>query len=390
MRIVADRNIPFVQACFAHLGKVELYSGREITAAVVADADALLVRSITKVNADLLRGSQVRFVATATIGLEHIDCEYLAEQGIGFSSAPGSNANSVAEYVVAGLLAVAEKHDIQLGGKSIGIVGVGNVGKRVALKCRALGMNTVLNDPPLARQSGDAQYRPLQALGDCDFVTLHTPLTFAGPDKTHHLADKAFFASLKPGAVFFNSSRGPVHDTDALKGAILSGHLRATVLDVWEKEPTIDTDLLRSVDLATPHIAGYSFDGKVAGLIMIYEALCRHLGQAPKHRREDFLPEPEVPRIEMFLSLDDVQQSLRKTVQQVYDIRQDDANTREILTVPPEERGACFDDLRKNYPRRREFQNTRVLIRDPQQPLGRILSGLGYELGLPEFRGKET
>jgi len=381
MKIVADRNIPFVQACFAHLGEVELCNGRDITADVLADADALLVRSITKVNADLLRGSQVRFVATATIGLEHIDRAYLAEQGIGFSSAPGSNANSVAEYIVAGLLAVAERHNMQLAGRSIGIVGVGNVGKRVALKCRALGMETVLNDPPLARQTGDAQYRPLQALGDCDFVTLHTPLTHTGPDKTYHLADKAFFAALKPGAVFFNSARGPVHDTDALKGAIESGRLRATVLDVWENEPAIDMDLLRSVDLGTPHIAGYSFDGKVAGLIMIYEALCRHLGQAPMHRREDFLPAPERPCIEIPTPIDDVQQRLGKTVQQVYDIRQDDANTREILTVSSEERGAYFDGLRKNYPRRREFQNTRILMRDPQQALGRILSGLGYALG---------
>jgi erythronate-4-phosphate dehydrogenase len=381
MRIVADKNIPFVQACCAHLGEVELCNGREITADVVADADALLVRSITKVNADLLRGSQVRFVATATIGLEHIDCEYLAEQGIGFSSAPGSNANSVAEYVVAALLAVAEKHDIELAGKSIGIVGVGNVGKRVAVKCRALGMETVLNDPPLARQSGDAQYRPLQALGDCDFVTLHTPLTFTGPDKTHHLAGRAFFAALKPGAVFLNSSRGQVHDTEALKEAIQSGRLRAAVLDVWENEPTIDVELLGSVDLATPHIAGYSFDGKVAGLIMIYEALCHHLGQAPQHSRENFLPEPEVPCIEISPRVDDVQQTLGQTVQRVYDIRQDDTHTREMLTVPPEKRRAFFDDLRRNYPRRREFQNTRILMRDPRQSLGRILSGLGYNVG---------
>jgi len=381
MKIVADRNIPFVQACFSHLGEVELYDGREITAEVLADADALLVRSITKVNADLLQGSQVRFVATATIGLEHIDCEYLQAQGIGFSSAPGSNANSVAEYVVAALLSVAGKHDIKLAGTSIGIVGVGNVGKRVAVKCRALGMQTVLNDPPLARQSGDDRYRPLQELGDCDVVTLHTPLTFTGPDKTHHLANKAFLAALKPGAILINSSRGQVHDTDALKEAIQSGRLRATILDVWENEPAIDMELLGSVDLATPHIAGYSFDGKVAGLIMIYEALCLHLGQTPQHAREDFLPEPDVSCIEIAPALDNVQTVLHQTVNRIYGIHQDDAKLRALLTVPQEKTGTFFDKLRKNYPRRREFQNTRVLLGDPQQPLGRILTGLGFDVG---------
>lgn len=380
MKIVADRNIPFVQACFSHLGEVELYNGREISAEVVADADALLVRSITKANEDLLKGSRVRFVATATIGLEHIDCAYLEAQGIGFASAPGSNANSVAEYVVAALLTVAEKNSISLAETSIGIVGVGNVGSRVDAKCQALGMRTVLNDPPLARETGDQRYRPLPELADCDFVTLHTPLAFSGPDKTHHLADDAFLRRLKPGVVLLNSSRGQVHDTVALKASIQSGRLKAIVLDVWEGEPAIDIELLDCVDLATPHIAGYSFDGKVAGLITIYEALCQHLDLTPQHSHEDFLPAPEVPSIEIASAPDDMQEMLRQTVQRVYDIRQDDASMRKMLTVSPEQRVAFFDDLRKNYPRRREFQNTRIQTEYPQKPLGRCLAGLGFDL----------
>jgi len=185
--------------------------------------------------------------------------EYLRERGIGFASAPGSNATSVAEYVVAALLFVGHKHRITLEGRSIGIVGVGNVGGRVAARCRALGMRVVLNDPPLARATGDPSYRRLDEVTQCEFVTFHTPLTLEGPDRTFHLADQAFFDHLRPGTVLLNTSRGAVHESQALKAAMDRGLLRAVVLDVWENEPRIDAELLRRVDLSTPHIAGYSW-----------------------------------------------------------------------------------------------------------------------------------
>ncbi|MHC4143793.1 MAG: 4-phosphoerythronate dehydrogenase, partial [Planctomycetota bacterium] len=262
MKIIADANIPFVAECFSSIGEVEVVAGREITPGIVAEADVLLVRSITPVGEDLLAGSKVRFVATATIGIDHIDVDFLRRHNIGFASAPGSNANSAAEYVIAGLLEIGQKYALDLEGKSIGIIGVGNVGSRVAKKCAALGMDVYLNDPPLhpplRRQTGDAKYLPLKELFTCDFITLHTPLTFERPDKTFHLANEEFFKSLKKGCVFVNASRGGVVDSAALKAAIQSERFGAVVLDVWENEPDIDTDLLQMVDLGTPHIAGYS------------------------------------------------------------------------------------------------------------------------------------
>jgi erythronate-4-phosphate dehydrogenase len=287
----------------------------------------------------------------------------------------------VAEYVVAALLSVGKKHKIQLEGKSIGVVGVGNVGSRVEQKVRALGMVPVLNDPPLRRETGDEKYRPLEELFDCDFITLHPPLTFEGIDKTFHLADEKFFDSLKNGCVFTNTARGGVTDTKALKTAIGSGKLKATVLDVWEDEPKINMDLLRVVDISTPHIAGYSLDGKVAGMMMIYEAMCKHFGTEPVKRIEDFLPEPEVPEITIDDVSGDVEQILHETVQQVYAIGRDDFNTREIAMVPEGERGEFFDDLRKNYPARREFHNTKIeFATEGTENLSKKLQGVGFKI----------
>jgi erythronate-4-phosphate dehydrogenase len=379
MKIVADENIPFVKECFSSLGDIQTFSGRQITPPTVADADCLLVRSITPVNEKLLAESKVKFVATATIGFEHVDVDYLNKRGIGFASAPGSNSNSVADYLVAALLSVAKKHKITLADKSIGVVGVGNVGSKVAKKCAALGMLVSLNDPPLARQTDDPKYRPLNELYNCDFITLHTPLAREGRDRTFHLADEIFFKSLKTGCVFINTSRGGVHDTAALKNAIESGNLGSIILDVWEKEPNIDCELLKMVDISTPHIAGYSLDGKIAGLIMIYNAACQYFKAEPKHTITDFLPLPKVPQITIDKIDADEQSLLHETVQQVYAINRDDFNTREIAMVEPEERAKFFDDLRKNYPVRREFQNTTVILQQPSQHLADMLNGIGFK-----------
>jgi erythronate-4-phosphate dehydrogenase len=380
MKIIADANIPFVKDCFSSIGEVKVFPGREITRDVVGDADCLLVRSVTKVDSDLLAGSKVRFVGTATIGFDHIDIGNLSRNNIGFASAPGSNANSAAEYVIAGLLEIGRKYKIKLEGKSIGIVGVGNVGSRVAKKCDALGMKVLLNDPPLQRKTGDAKYLPLKELYDCDFITLHTPLTFEGIDKTFHLADEKFFKSLKAGCVFINAARGEVADGGALKASIQSGRLGAAVLDVWENEPNIDCELLRLVDISTPHIAGYSLDGKIAGMIMVYNAACQYFGLEPKYKISDFLPPPTVPQIRIEKAGLDQQAILYETVQQVYCINRDDFNTREIATVEPEKRAKFFDDLRENYPVRREFQNTKVVVKDKNSSLSKKLKGIGFLL----------
>jgi erythronate-4-phosphate dehydrogenase len=380
MKIVADENIPFVGECFSCVGEVELAGGREITPRVVAGADVLLVRSVTPVGADLLNGSRVRFVGTATIGFEHVDIEYLSRNNIAFASAPGSNANSAAEYVIAAILEIGQKHDIRLEGKSIGIIGAGNVGSRVSAKAAALGMRVYLNDPPLRRQSRDPKYLRIEELFGCDFITLHTPLTFDGIDKTFHLADKMFFESLKAGCVFINTSRGGVVDSGALKAAIRSGKLKATVLDVWEDEPNIDTELFEMVDIGTPHIAGYSLDGKVAGMIMIYKAVCQHSGLGAKWGADDFLPEPAITELKVDANSFDEQRVMLGVVKRVYDISRDDRELRRISQVHAERKGDFFDSLRNNYPVRREFQNTKVLVKNLRSSLANKLNGIGFLL----------
>jgi len=379
MKIVADGNIPFVKECFSSIGEVEIVSGRQIKPGVVADADILLVRSVTPVGLELLAGSKVRFVGTATIGFEHVDVDFLKCHHIGFASAPGSNANSVAEYVIAAMLEAGQKHGITLEGKSIGIIGVGNVGRRLAVKAEALGMRTYLNDPSLQRETGDAKYLPVEELFGCDFVTLHTPLTFEGIDKTFHLADERFFKSLKKGCVFLNTARGGVVETNALKTAIRSGKIKAAALDVWENEPAIDVGLLETADIGTPHIAGYSFDGKVAGMIMIYKAACEYFEIEPRFDAALFLPEPVVAELEINAGRKSEEEIIREAVRKIYDIKEDDKRMREILRLAAKERGAMFDRLRKEYPVRREFQNTQIKIADSKK-IAEKLRGIGFLL----------
>ncbi len=380
MKIIADENIPYVAECFSSIGEVETVPGREITPGVVADADVLLVRSITPVGADLLAGSKVRFVGTATIGFDHVDTEYLSQNNIGFASAPGSNANSAAEYVIAALLNIAKQHSIDLEGKSIGIIGVGNVGGRVAKKASALGMKLFLNDPPLQRETGDSKYLPIEELFDCDFITLHTPLTFEVEDKTFHLADDTFFKSLKRGCIFINASRGGIVDSGALKAAIEEGRLQATVLDVWENEPDIDVELLEKVDIGTPHIAGYSLDGKIAGMIMIYKEACKYFELGAKYDIDSFLPVPAVPELKINTQSFSEQDALLGIMEKIYDIRTDDARLRRMLAESAEERGKYFDSLRKNYPVRREFQNTRIIVEGKNRSLAGKLKGIGFKV----------
>jgi len=380
MKIIADANIPYVAECFSFIGEVEVIGGRQITPDVVADADVLLVRSITPVGAELLSGSAVRFVATATIGFDHIDVDFLQRNHIGFASAPGSNANSAAEYVIAGLLEIGRRYDLDLEDRSIGIIGVGNVGSRVAKKCEALSMRAFLNDPPLQRKSGDPKYLPLPELFDCDFITLHTPLTYEGVDKTYHLADENFFKSLKERCVFVNAARGGVVDSGALKAAIGSGRLRAVVLDVWENEPNIDTRLLEMVDIGTPHIAGYSLDGKVAGMIMIYQSACEYFAIEPTFDVGHFLPEPTARELRIDSNRSNEQEALLSAVRKIYRIDRDDARLRRISDRPAEQRGDFFDGLRRSYPVRREFQNTRIIIEDRNSSLAKKLEGIGFVL----------
>ncbi len=386
MKILADENIPFVREMFAELGDVHTISGREISPEAVRGVDVLLVRSITKVDRALLQGSSVKFVATATIGTDHVDEDYLAEAGIGFANAAGSNANSVAEYFFAALLELAASRGWPLESKTLGVVGVGHIGSRVVQRAKALSMKVLENDPPLQHQTGEPRFVSLKSALEADIVTLHVPLTFEGQDKTFHLLNEKNLVALSTGAILLNASRGPVVDNFALKKRLKSGRPEAAVLDVWENEPTIDTELLEEVFLGTPHIAGYSLDGKANGTQMIYQAVCRFLGKEPVRRVSEFLPPPSVPEIfwEPTGEADEIQ--MNKIVQKIYDIRADDSRLRRLLNLPHDEQGVYFDSLRKNYPVRREFYNTRVIFPDSEKSkrLARKLSILGFQTNLTD------
>ena len=362
--ILADENIPFARDAFGTLGKVRLKHGRQITHADLADADLLIVRSITRVDALLLAGTRVQFVGTATSGSDHVDTADLDRLGVAFHAALGCNANAVAEYMAAAWLTLAKLRGETLAGRRVGIIGVGHVGSLVAEKARALGMEPVLNDPPKARETGSSAYRPLHELLDCDIVTCHTPLTFDGPDPTYRLIGEPFFEGLKPGAWFCNAGRGEVLHEAALHGALDGKCLDAVVLDVWDREPEIDGRLLARVDIGTPHIAGYSLEGKLNGTSMVYRAACAFLGVEPSWRAEEAIP-PRARNLplkgfaegETALTRLDREgvAALADAVAAVYPVLRDDEALRKTVSMSTADRGKAFDLLRKSYPVRREF-----------------------------------
>ncbi len=377
MLIVADENIPQVEAFFGRLGEVRLVPGRMMTPASVRDADMLLVRSVTPVGESLLAGSRVRFVGSATIGADHIDRPWLAAWGIAFASAPGSNAESVAQYVAAALAWSARRLAITLRGASIGVVGVGQCGSRVARIARALGMEVVLNDPPLARATNQSDYRPLDALMGCDFVTLHVPLTREGDDPTWRLFDARRLERLKDGAVLFNTSRGFIVDEPLLLERLTAGRLGGAVIDAWENEPQINAALLDRAVLGTPHIAGYSTDGKLNGTRIIYEFARAHLGLEPEPIDLP-LPPPGAPVLTgdaRGRSLESVQSDL---ILATYPIQRDDANLRRAAQTHNNAIGPAFDQLRKDYPIRREFTATEVRLIGARADWAETIKQLGF------------
>ena len=383
MNIIADENIPFAEEAFRTLGDVALISGREATPDTFAGCDLFFTRSVTKINEQMLGGSPVKFVGTATIGTDHVDLDFVRQRGITFVSAPGSNANSVAEYITAALLVLAGRGGYELEGKTLGVVGVGNVGSRVAQEAEALGMRVLQNDPPLARETGEARFLPLEELLGADFITFHTPLTREGQDATYHLADAKFLEQLKLSAVVLNSARGPVVANEPLREMLQEKWLGGAVLDVWEDEPEIDLGLLDCVDLATPHIAGYSLNGKVAATAMLYLAACEFLGVEPTWSPQESMPPPPVPRIEIGCSGVADEDVLRAAVLSVYNIEADDRDLREI----PDDRDdhkEFFDDLRRTYPERREFHDTELVLHGAGKRLQSKLTALGFRLAPPE------
>jgi len=381
MKIIADENIPCVEQAFASLGEVSLLPGRGMRPEQVCDAELLLVRSVTAVDQRLLEGSSVRFVGSATIGFDHVDRAWLQQHDIGFATAPGCNAISAAEYVVSALLVLAERKGFELAGKTVGIIGCGNVGSRVRDKLTALGMRCVVNDPPLQAQGGHDDFVSLDEVLQADVITVHVPYTRDGRYPTHHLVDGDVLKRLKTGALFINTSRGAVTDNPALNKLLAERDDLSVVLDVWEGEPAISTELLERVDLGTPHIAGYSLDGKLRGTEMIYQAACEHFGQSAQWQAADNLPEAGVIEMGETENLS-VAAQIRSAVSGCYDICADDARLRAMLALPVGEQPAYFDRLRKEYPVRREFSTTSVLVDDADSECEPVLRGLGFPVAV--------
>lgn len=379
-RIVVNRNTPGVEETFSALGEVIPCETKDVTRETVRDADLLVVRSETKVDRELLEGSRVRFVGTVTIGTDHVDLEYLRENEIAFASAPGSNSTSVAEYVVAALLTWSHRNKTPLKGKTLGVVGVGNVGSKVARVGRTLGMNVLLNDPPKARETGENNFSPLDDLMQADFLSIHVPLTKSGIDATYHLFDDQRIRRMRPSSVLLNTSRGAVVETAALKHALVDKRLAGAILDVWENEPEIDTDLLARVTLGTPHIAGYSLDGKLNAVRMVYEEACRFLG-VPAGRTAQDKEDPErLPPITISSMVSEPDETVRRAVQCAYDIELDDTFLRRIEMKNEDERGAYFMQLRAGYRVRREFSRRSVVLDRHQAGARPVLEQLGFTL----------
>ena len=376
LNIIVDENIVFAKEAFALFGNVTLLSGREINNSILKDADILIVRSITKVDKELLKNTPVKFVGTATIGTDHIDLEYLKKNKIAFADAKGCNAYSVAEYLIVSLLNLSVRFNFTLKEKSIGIVGVGNVGSKVAKFADALGMKVLLNDPPLQRAGNNNSFVSLDEILNADIITLHVPLNLSGIDRTYHLFDKKKLMELKDGTILINTSRGAVIKNQELLEIIDTKKLKV-VLDVWENEPDINIDLLNKVIIGTPHIAGYSLEGKINGTKMIFDALADYLNLNISF---NFTKEAPTNSLLSFEKSETIEKDLDQIVSKIYPIQRDDKLMRKMLNMSREERIKYFDLLRKDYPIRREFNNYRVELKNFDGKTKNILTNLRFNI----------
>jgi erythronate-4-phosphate dehydrogenase len=373
MKIIADDKIPFLKDVLEPYAEVIYMQGKQITNKILKDADALLIRTRTKCTDSLLKGTRVKYIGTATIGFDHIDTQFCEKNKIFWTNAPGCNSASVQQYMAAALLKIASEFRFSLKDKTIGIVGVGNVGSKVEKLALALGMNVLLNDPPRARKEGEKNFVSLgTVLYKSDIVSLHVPLNVVGEDCTWHLFDEKSFKKMRKRTWFINASRGEVAETGAIKKALGSGKLAGAVLDVWENEPDIDIDLMAKTFLATPHIAGYSTDGKANGTSIIVNSLCRHFNLPLKNWYPPKVPKPESPVISISGIGKTDEEIIREAVFHTYNIDQDNINLR----FSPSD----FEKQRGDYKIRREFTAYAVKLNGGTKHVRKILEQLGFKV----------
>lgn len=372
MKIVCDNKIPFLKGVLEPYAEVVYLPGKDTTPDDVRDADAIITRTRTACNEKLLSGSNVKVIATATIGFDHIDTAWCEANGIEWKNAPGCNSWSVKQYITSVLVALSKRHGFAFGDMTLGVVGVGNVGSKVADAARILGMKVLLCDPPRARAEGDGAFVSLdEIVSRCDIITLHVPLEKQGGDATWHMFDEARIASLRPDQILINSSRGPVVDNAALQAALKAHSLKAAVLDVWEGEPDLDPELVDLLDISTPHIAGYSADGKANGTTMSVRVVAEKLGLPLTEWRAEGIPAPE-QALEFALDASgkSLQESLCEAVSYTYDVEADSRRLRSNLSL--------FEKLRGDYQVRREFTAYTIELTGGSPELADRLRKLGF------------
>lgn len=373
MKTVIAETVLLGKEAFESLGETAVIPDRLISSDSLKDADLLIVRSKTKVTPELIKNSPVRFVGTATAGFEHLDTQALDQLGIGWTAAPGCNADSVAEYIITALLHLHRHNKVPLEGKTLGIIGVGQVGSRVAARAAALGLRILINDPPRAEKEGQAPFQSLETiLSESDIVTVHTPLITDGPWPTRHLADRSFFERMRPGSVFMNAARGKILDTDALLDAKEKGIVAHAVLDVWDPEPGIRTDALQAATLGTPHIAGHSLEGKLNGTVQCFDQACRHLKIDAHWNPAPYLPSLKIPEQTINSTGKSDLDVLFEAASALYAIEMDDQSLRSNPTG--------FDRLRAEYSGRREFFNTQISLTETRTDLLAKLKQIGFSI----------
>ena len=373
MKIIIDDKIPYIKGALEPVAEVIYLPGSKTTPEVVKDADAIITRTRTICNEKLLKGSKVKFIATATIGFDHIDTEYCKKAGIEWTNAPGCNAESVNQYITSALFSWSMRKRTDLAGKTIGIVGVGQVGSRVARTCETIGMKVLLNDPPRERMEGPEKFVSLKTIQkEADIITFHVPLNLHGKDATFHMVGEDFLYNLGKKSLLINSCRGEVFDTDAVYDALEAGDISGLIIDCWENEPEPDLELLNLAEFGTPHIAGYSKDGKANGTKMSVQAVSRFFNLGLDHWQPSGVELPENPVIKIDGNQRREYSVLAEAVLSTYDIETDDEALREAPHL--------FEKLRGDYPVRREFDSYTIKTKNIENQTLEKLKELGFKI----------